>query len=67
MVLENATVPLSISTAFGTITGNTLNPVGVLRLVVTKAIDLKCPREKGKNSNENFQNSYEVYLIFQIY
>ena len=55
MVLENATVPLSISTAFGTITGNTLNPVGALRLVVAKAIDLKCPRDKGKNSNKSSQ------------
>ena len=64
MVLENATVPLSIATAFGTITGNTLNPVGVLRLVVAKAIDLKCPRDKGKNSNiKTLKNLCEDYYL----
>ena len=49
MALENATIPISIPTAFGSITGNSLNPVGILRLVVVKATDLKCPKDKGND------------------
>ena len=45
--MENSTVSLSIPNAFGTINGNPLKPVGAVKLIVVKAIDLKCPKDKG--------------------
>ena len=47
MAIENANVPLSIHKTFGAMTGNLLKPVGVLKLIVAKAVDLKCPKDKG--------------------
>ena len=47
MVMEKSTVSLSIPNAFGTINGNPLKPVGAVKLIVVKAIDLKCPKDKG--------------------
>ena len=45
--MENSTISLSIPNAFGTINGNPLKPVGALKLIVVKAIDLRCPKDKG--------------------
>ena len=45
--MENSTISLSIPNAFGTINGNPLKPVGALKLIVVKAIDLRCPQDKG--------------------
>ena len=47
MVMENSKVSLSIPNAFGTINGTPLKPVGAVKLIVVKAIDLKCPKDKG--------------------
>lgn len=47
MVMENATVPLTIASVFGSFTGNPIKPVGVLRLVVVGASYLKYPKGKG--------------------
>ena len=62
MVLENATIPLSIPTAFGSITGNSLKPVGILRLVVVKAINLKCPKDKGNDRKEEMCKHFQRLL-----
>lgn len=47
MFMENAAVPLSIAAAFGSLTGSSISPVGILRLVVVSASSLNCPKGKG--------------------
>ena len=47
MVMENSTVSLSIPNAFGTTIGTPIKPVGAVKLIVVKASDLKCPKDKG--------------------
>ena len=49
MLLQNACIPAAISTAFGSLAGNSMSPVGVLRLVVVGATCLKCPNGKGND------------------
>ena len=47
MFMETAAVHLAIPAAFGSITGNLISPVGILRLVVVSATSLNCPKGKG--------------------
>ena len=52
MVLGNACAPLAIATGFGSLTGNSINPVGFLKLIVLRATGLKCPEGKGNSKHD---------------
>ena len=66
MVMENATVPLTIASVFGSFTGNPIKPVGVLRLVVVGASYLKYPKGKGNSFCTLIRKHNDRHVVYHF-
>ena len=62
--MENACVSIALKTAFGSLSGNSINPVGMIKLIVVGATYLKCPR--GKGNNQRLNEYVEWCYMFRI-
>ena len=66
MVMENATLPLTIASVFGSFSGNPIKPVGVLRLVVVGASYLKYPKGKGNFFCTQIRKHNDGHVVYHF-